>query len=156
MKRAHSGVLPEHWPSRVPSLSYAQEVFDSESVLDAFEAATGVRLEPKDFPDDDRWEALHPVAQHLPHVQIYESPKLDEDRFGGRFSVRIRDSDDPDEGVRVRGFERWLPERGPQEYVVSATAERANVDIIFWSNADQITPDAEAAWSVLTSFLHRL
>jgi hypothetical protein len=53
-------------------------------------------------------------------------------------------------------MERELPERGPQEWYVAAEARRANVDVMFWVDAGEITPEAQAAWSVLTSFLYRL
>jgi len=104
----------------VPFLSYAPGVFDSGSVLSAFEAETGVHLEPKDLREFDRWRADHPVGRQLPRVRRYDSPKLAEDHFGGHFSVRIFGRDDPDEGVRDNGLERRLPERGPQEYYVAA------------------------------------
>ncbi len=132
-------------------------MFDSGPVLAVFEEATGVRLEPEDLREFDRWRATHPVARNLPRVQLYDSPKHANDRFGGHFTVRIDvDGDDPDEGVHDEGLERYLPERGPQEYEVSARAIRANVDVMFSSDTDEITPEAEATWALLTSCLHRL
>lgn len=59
-------------------------------------------------------------------------------------------------GIRTAGLERYLPERGPQEYQVSARAIRANVDVMFWSDTGEITPEAEAAWELLTSCLDHL
>ena len=134
----------------------APGVFDSDSVVSAFEEATGVRHEPRDLREFDQWRATHPAASQLPRVQIYDSPKPAEDRFGGHFSVRIWDRDDLDDGVRNSGLESQLPERGPQEYYVSGSAERANVDVMFWIDAKAITPEAEAAWVLLIAFLYHL
>jgi hypothetical protein len=70
--------------------------------------------------------------------------------------VRIWDRDDPDHGVRDSGLESQLPKRGLQEYYVSGSPKRANVDVMFWIDAKEITPEAEAAWALLTTFLYRL
>jgi hypothetical protein len=90
----------------------------------------GVCLEQRDFDDFNRRMAHHPVGRLLPRVQLYDSPKEANGRFGGHFTVRIRERNDPDTGVRDRGLERELPEVGPQVYSVSANAERANAEVI--------------------------
>jgi hypothetical protein len=132
-------------------------VFDSAYVVAAFEGTTGVRLKPRDLREYDRWRDTHPVARTLPRAELYDSPRHANDRFGGHFTVRIYvDNDDPDEGIRTEGLQRYLPERGPQEYQVSARAIRANVDVMFWSDNGEITPEAEAAWRLLTSCLDHL
>jgi hypothetical protein len=49
-------------------------------------------------------------------------------------------------------------ERGPDagRLTVAATASRANVDVMFWPEADEIGLGEIAAWTALTAFLHRL
>jgi hypothetical protein len=129
-------------------------VFEPKAVVHAFEEATGIRLEPR--AHDEWFERLHPVGRVLPRVELYESSPEAEDRFGGRFFVRAVERDDPDEGVRDRGLECTLPERGPQEWNVSGSAKRANVDVTLWVEADEIRPEMEATWAELTAFLYRL
>lgn len=129
-------------------------MFEPKAVVRAFEEATGIRLEPRSH--DEWFEKLHPAGRLLPRVELYESSPEAEDRFGGRYFVRVFERDDPDEGVRDGGLECTLPERGPQEWNVAASAKRANVDVTFWVEADAITPEMEAAWAELTAFLYRL
>ena len=131
-------------------------VFDSDHVVDVFEQAMGVRLEQRDFEDFNRRMAHHPVGRLLPRAQLYDSPKEANGRFGGHFTVRIWERNDPDTGVRDSGLERGLPEVGPQVYSVSANAERANAEVMFWSDSTEITPEARATWALLTACLHRL
>jgi hypothetical protein len=131
-------------------------VFDSDHVVAVFERATGVRLELRDSEDFDRQMAHHPVGRLLPRVQLYDSPKEANGQFGGHFTVRISERDDPDSGVRDSGLERRLPEVGPQEYSVSASAERANAEVMFWGDSTEITSEASETWALLTACLHRL
>lgn len=131
-------------------------VFDARSVLPVFEEATGVRLE---LLDQSRYDELRARFPALPQVENYDSPKDANHRFGGKFTVRIYLSGDfPDEGVYDEddGLERSLPERGPGGYQVSASAQRANVEVMFWGDTGEITPEAEATWALLTSCLERL
>jgi hypothetical protein len=96
-------------------------------VVQAFEEATGIRLEPR--AHDEWFQRFHPAGRLLPRVELYESSPEAENRFGGRFFVRAVERDDPDQGVRDNGLECTLPERGPQVWNISGSAERANVDV---------------------------
>lgn len=129
-------------------------MFDSATVIAAFEQATGVHLELETYPELDSLKA----RGFLPAVENYASPKHANDRFGGHFCVRTYTGrDDPDVGVvDDDGLERYLPERGPQEYHVSASAQRANAEVMFWGNTGEITPEMETTWALLTSCLSRL
>jgi len=147
-----SRYLREHTPA-----GDAPGVFDVDYVVDVFERENGIRLEQEDFEDFNRRMADHPVGRLLPPAQLYDSPPEANGRFGGHFTVRIWERDDPDEGVRRdSGLQRELPEVGPQEYSVSASAERANVEVMFWGESTEITPEARTTWALLTSCLHRL
>lgn len=51
-----------------------------------------------------------------------------------------------------------MVEVGPEagELTLAATAERANVEVMFWPDSVEPTEEVQAAWSRLTLFLHRL
>ena len=138
------------------STGEAPGVFDADYVVDVFERETGVRLEQEDFEEFNRRMADHPVGRLVPGARLYDSPKESNARFGGHFTVRIWETDDPDDGVDDEGLERYLPERGPQEYEVSASAQRANAEVMFWSDTGEITTEAKTTWALLTSCLRRL
>ncbi len=94
----------------------------------------------------------------LPGVENYVSPKHANARFGGHFLVRVYPGrDDPDEGVEDEdgGLARLPLERG-EGVLVAASAGRANVEVMFWADASEITPKAEETWAVLTSCLGRV
>lgn len=132
-------------------------MFDSETVVAAFEEETGVRLELRQASREYEEFLAGPAGRLLPPVENYDSPEHANDRFGGHFTVRIwTKCDDPDRGVDDEGLRRWLPERGPQEWHVSASAQRANAEVMFWATTGEITPKAETTWALLTSCLRRL
>jgi hypothetical protein len=132
-------------------------VFDSDSVLAAFEVATGVRLELRDSRAYEQFRARHPIGHVLPRVLLYDSPRDADGRFGGNFSVRIElQGDWPDEGVRDSRLDCGASETRPGVNYVEGFAKRANVDVEFLGEADEITPEAEAAWALLISCLRRL
>jgi hypothetical protein len=123
-------------------------------VVDAFQRATDVRLEQEDRRAFEQRMAQHPVGLLLPRVENYSSPEHANDRFDGRFTIRIYlDGGYRDEGVKEDGLEVNVPERGPQGHHVAASAQRANVEVMFWSDHDEVTPAAEATWSLLRSCL---
>jgi len=140
--------------------SYPLEMFDSAAVVAVFEEATGVRLEQEHYPELDRYLdrlRLTNPAIRLPQVENYRSPEAPNDRLGGHFALRFYlEGDWHDEGVDDEGLERLLPERGPGGYQVSASARRANVELMFWGDTSEITPEAEATWALLTACLRRL
>jgi hypothetical protein len=128
-------------------------MFDTGYVVAAFEGATGVRLEKERYPSLE----AEPFFHLLPRLENFSSPEHANDRFGGHFTLRIYlDPDGAEDGFRDEGLERSLPERGPQEYQVSADAQRANVEVMFWGDASEITPKAQETWALLTSCLGRL
>lgn len=133
--------------------------FSAESSLQEFETATGIRLnrEPESFAIG-LVRRQHPQGGLLPRVALFESKAADAVRLGGRFVVRVWHRDEPDQGVRDGGLVMSEVERGPDagRLTVAATASRANVDVMFWPEADEIGPGEIAAWTALTAFLHRL
>jgi hypothetical protein len=133
-------------------------VFDADHVVAAFEEATGVRLEREQYPELDRLRLTNPVIRQLPRVENYSSSEAPNDRLGGHFTVRFYvDADGPDEAIcDDDGLERYLPERGPGGYQVSASARRANVELLFWGDSSEITPKAKATWALLTACLRDL
>jgi hypothetical protein len=131
-----------------------QCVFESNSVLPVFEEATGIRLEREGAREIGELRARFPG---LPAIENYVSPKHASVRLGGHFLVRIYSDDDyPDDGVEDEGLERYRPERGPQEFQVSAKASRANLEAMFWGATSEITPEAQTTWALLISCLQRL
>jgi hypothetical protein len=135
-------------------------MFDSGAVLAVFEEVAGIRLD-----EDTRAERAHDsVRVRFPwlglepgRVQVYVSPRDANDRLGGHFEVRIDlDHESPDEGVvGHRGLGRTEPD-GPVGYVVYAQASRANVQLEFWSDGEEVTPKGEATWALLRACLQRL
>jgi hypothetical protein len=49
-------------------------------------------------------------------------------------------------------------ERGPDagSLMAAATASRANVEVMFWPDSNEINDEATAAWAALTAFLDQL
>jgi len=124
-------------------------------VVPVFEEATGVRLKRHHRSNAGLRERFSELE--LRDVEHYDSPKHANDRFGGHFKVSIYvDDGAPDDGVvGNKGLSRYVPERGP-EWLVCASASRANVRAEFWSDSEQITPKAEETWATLRSCLQRL
>ena len=133
-------------PGEQPPLSRAPRAFEPDHVVDAFQRATGVRLEQEDRRAFNFRMAQHPVGLLLPRVENYDSPADANDRFDGRFTVRIY----LDGGYRDKGV--IIDLNDPD----AAHAQRANVEVMFWSDHDEITPAAEATWSLLRSCLSSL
>jgi hypothetical protein len=133
-------------------------VFDSASVIAAFEEATGVPLELERPDNPEEWKRFRasPAGRLLPAVANYASPKDANDRFGGHFLVRLyTDRAAPDRGTEGDGLERLMDDFG--DFIVSGSAWRANVTVMFWSDtSERITPTAEATWALLTSCLESL
>jgi hypothetical protein len=132
-------------------------VFDPATVRAAFEEGTGVRL-----VEATRAASL-PVR--LPELgvtpgrfQVFVSPKDANIRFEGRFEVRLDvDSDTGDEGVvGDRRLRRTPPSSEVAGHTVYARASRANVELAFTSDDEEITPKAEETWALLRSCLERL
>jgi hypothetical protein len=150
--------VEQHAPAQArPFRSYSPGVFGTH-VVGVFEEATGVRLEQEHYPELDRLRHTHPVLRQMPQVENYSSSEAPNHRLGGHFTVRLYlDGDWPDKGVRDNsGLKRYLPERGPGGYSVSASASRANVEVMFWGDTSEITPEAEATWALLTACLRDL
>jgi hypothetical protein len=133
--------------------------FSAENSLREFETATDIRLirEPESFAVG-LVRRQHPQGDLLPSVASFELSAADAVRLGGRFCVRVWHRDEPDQGVRDGGLVMSEVERGPDagRLTVAATASRANVEVMFWADAEEIGPDEIAAWTALTAFLHRL
>jgi hypothetical protein len=102
-----------------------------------------------------RW---HPQGRLLPRVDVFESTAPDSARFGGRFCVRVWHRDDPDLGVRDDKLTLGEIERGPNagQLTAGASARRANVEVMFWPDSNEIDAEAKAAWTALTAFLDQL
>jgi len=79
-------------------------------------------------------------------------------RFGGRITVEIAHTDDPDRGIADTGLKQFEVERGPDagKLMVVATAGRANVTVTFMPQVSDVTPAVQSAWSELTAFLAQL
>jgi hypothetical protein len=134
-------------------------VFSTPVALREFEAATGVRLKASAdslaFKLFRRW---HPQARLLPRVDLFESTTADSARFGGRFCVRVWHRDEPDLGLLGGELTQSEIERGPNagQLMAAATARRANVEVMFWPDSNEVDAEAKAAWTSLTAFLTRL
>jgi hypothetical protein len=102
-----------------------------------------------------RW---HPQVRLLPSVDVFESTAPDNARFAGRFCVRVWHRDEPDLGVRDGELTLSEIERGPDAgtLTAAATARRANVEVMFWPDSNEINSEAKAAWTALTAFLDHL
>jgi len=131
-------------------------VFDPATVRAAFEEGTGVRLA------EETRAARLPVR--LPELgvtrgrlQVFVSPKDANRRLEGHFEVRLDvESDERDKGVVGDRRLRRLPPDGPGGWSVYARASRANVEVHFSSDHEEITPKAEETWALLRSCLARL
>jgi hypothetical protein len=133
--------------------------FSAASSLREFESATGIRpnREPESFAVG-LVRRQHPQGDLLPRAALFESSAADALRFGGHFSIRVWHRDEPDQGVHDGGLAMSEIERGPDagRFMVAASARRANVEVMFWPDANEIGPNEIATWTALTAFLHRL
>ena len=131
-------------------------VFSAATALRAFEETTGIRLQA-DPGESFRFKLLR-RRLGLPRVEIFESTPVDSRRFGGRVTVRVRHTKEPDRGLRDRGLELGEVERGPQAgtLLIGGSAERANVEVMWTSEGADIDETAQERWTQVTAFLHHL
>lgn len=131
-------------------------VFSAAAVLQAFEASTGVRLQAR-RRESLRFKLLR-RRLGLPRVEIFESTPSDDGLFAGRAIVSVKRASGRDRGVRDRGLELGEAERGPRAGIpeIVGMAERANVEVLWIRHGADIDDVAQAQWTRVIAFLHRL
>jgi hypothetical protein len=126
-------------------------VFASSHARRVFENATGIELTP--HPPLSLHDEVTFRRLGLPGVENFSAAA-----GGGDVTLRILHTHDPDLGVEREDLRVGEIERGPRagEKLVTASASRGNVHLMFGRSGDEIDAATRAYWDWLVASLDRL